>query len=119
MKTTAKQKHAWGRIPGRIRSKILDVARRLPREESAEFVRKALQLIALELKSHPRTALWAVLGYGAGEMLEHVPVLGWLTAGWAGELLGLAGAGYGFRRDRLEGRIDALINGYERAGARS
>jgi len=116
MSMTTKQKQAWAKIPREIQRRILETARRLPKEQAAEFLRETLRVVAEEVKAHPRTALWTMLGYGAGEMLEHVPVIGWLTCGCAGEVLGLIGASYGLRRDRLENRLKALEQAHARAG---
>jgi len=108
-----------GRLPSQLKKQLLDIAERLPKHEAVIFLREAVtgisRFVIEEAKAHPRTVLYAVIGYGLSyairTTLENIPVLGPLFRFLPLEIADLVfaafGGYHGFMRDTENQRIQA------------
>ncbi|GHT23256.1 hypothetical protein FACS189419_06980 [Planctomycetales bacterium] len=114
-------------IPNNMKEYLLKIAKKLPTvQQSADFIRdvtpKIINFVNTEFQTHPRTVVYGALAYllsvGVIEAGKNVPVIGividWMVpdaAEWLAEMIiALAGAGYGFMRDREINQFRRIVS---------
>jgi hypothetical protein len=95
-------------LPLDAQERLLDFAEQLPESKRAQFVKNVAHRVGDLAKDHPRTIIFAALGWVLGEIIDNLltikipfsEIVVCLTADRASEIMG-AGAGIaGFIRDR-------------------
>lgn len=91
-----------------VQERLLDLAERLPERRRSTFLRGVTSGIRELVTDHPRTIVYAALGWVLGEIIDnlltfHLPlsdVVVCLTADCASDVLAVGGGVLGFLRDR-------------------
>ncbi len=95
-------------LPLDVQERLLDLAEKLPTSSQATFLRGVTAEIGGLLKDHPRTIIFAALGWVLGEVIDHLltfdlplsDVVLCLTVDRASDVLAVGGGVLGFLRDR-------------------
>ena len=85
---------------------IIDLLQRaqktLPAEEQRPFVERATERIGNVLSENKKALMGAGIGWVVGEVVDNIPVLGWMTGDYGSVAGALIGAWIGHGKDEKE-----------------
>ena len=93
-------------MPAVTNEEIIDLIQKaqgtLPPEEQRPFVERVTDRLGTVLSENKKALMGAGVGWVAGEVVDHIPVLGWLTGDYGSVAGALIGAWIGHNKDEKE-----------------
>jgi hypothetical protein len=92
-------------LPITVQQQLIEVTDRLlPPELRDQFLARTIERISKLAHEYDNTLVYAAVGWVVGQIIEEIPVIGWVASESTSELGLLIGGLLGFRKDRKQAK---------------